>query len=97
MAGGPAGTTSLRYDACIIGAGAEGLAAAAVLAAKRRRVKLLERLPTVGGRCVTAEFAPGFFASPYVDELPAIPPAIFRELDLARHGAIAMPAATAPS
>lgn len=41
---------------------------------------------------MTRSFAPGFFASPYADELAVIPPAIFRDLDLARRGAVLMPA-----
>lgn len=85
--------SSLRYDVCIIGAGAEGLACAATLAARGRHVVVVERLPEPGGRCVTRAFAPGFSASPFADELPAIPPAIFRDLELARHGAILTPAA----
>jgi phytoene dehydrogenase-like protein len=83
----------LRYDVCIIGAGAEGLACAATLAARGRRVLVVERLAEPGGRCVTRAFAPGFSASPFADELPQIPPAIFRDLDLARRGAILTPAA----
>jgi phytoene dehydrogenase-like protein len=52
---------------------------------------VIERAGAPGGRCVTRRFAPGFFASPYADELAAIPPAIFRDLDLARRGAVLMP------
>ena len=81
----------MRYDVCIIGAGADGLAAAAHLAAHGLSVMVIERAAASGGRCVTAEFAPGFFASPFADELPAIPPEIFRSLDLARRGAILAP------
>lgn len=83
----------MRYDVCIIGAGAEGLASAAILAARGASVKLVERAGAPGGRCVTRMFAPGFSASPYADELPAIPAAIFRELELGRRGAILMPQA----
>lgn len=83
---------AVRYDACIIGAGADGLAAAAVLAARGRRVVVLERLAAPGGRCVTRAIAPGYFASPFADELPAIPPTFFREFDLCRRGVVMMPA-----
>ncbi|GAA0586079.1 phytoene desaturase family protein [Rhizomicrobium electricum] len=83
----------MRYDVCIIGAGAEGLACAATLAQRGRHVLVVERLAEPGGRCVTRAFAPGFSASPFADELPAIPPAIFRDLELARRGAILTPAA----
>ena len=78
----------LRYDACIIGAGADGLAAAAWLAARGLKVIVIERNSRPGGRCTTREFHPGFRASPFTDELPEIPAFIFRALDLARRGAI---------
>ena len=87
------GRTELRYDACIIGAGAEGLSCAATLAARGRRVIVVERGAAPGGRCVTRSFAPGFSASPFADELPAIPSTVFRDLDLGRHGAILTSAA----
>lgn len=79
---------AMRYDACIIGAGADGLACAAWLAARGLKVVVAERDARPGGRCITREFAPGFRASPFADELPAIPADIFRTLDLARRGAI---------
>ena len=84
----------MRYDACIIGAGADGLAAAATLAGRGLKVAVVERDSRPGGRCATREFHPGFRASPFVDELPAIPQDIFWSLDLARHGALL---ASAPS
>ena len=81
----------MQYDVCVIGAGADGLAAAATLAARGLKTVVVERDTRCGGRCATREFHPGFRASPFVDELPAIPPAIFRALDLARRGAIFAP------
>ena len=83
----------MRYDAAIIGAGTNGLAAAAMLARAGLRVAVFERAERVGGRCTTREFHPGFRASPFCDEIAPIPAAIFRALDLARHGAIFMPPA----
>ena len=80
------GRNQLRYDACIIGAGADGLAAGAWLAARGLKVIVVERDSRPGGRCATREFHPGFRASAFADELPEIPPAIFRALDLARRG-----------
>jgi len=68
------------------------LACAASLAARGLRVTVVERSDAPGGRCATREFVPGYFASPYADELPAIPPAIFRALELGRRGALVMPA-----
>lgn len=78
----------MRYDACIIGAGPDGLACAARLAGAGLKVLLVERAAVPGGPCQTRSFAPGFAASPYGDEAPAIPAAIFRALDLARRGVI---------
>ena len=78
----------MRYDAAIIGAGTNGLAAAAVLARAGLRVIVLERAERCGGRCATREFHPGFRASPFCDEIAPVPAQIFRALDLARHGGI---------
>ncbi len=83
----------MRYDACIIGAGADGLAAAATLAGRGLKVAVVERDSRPGGRCATREFLPGFHASPYADELPPLPADIFWSLDLARGGALFAPAA----
>jgi phytoene dehydrogenase-like protein len=84
----------LRYDACIIGAGAEGLAAAAMLAGRGLKVVVVERDAHAGGRCATREFHPGFRASPFVDEVAEIPADIFWSLDLARRGVLLAPAST---
>ena len=81
----------MRYDAAIIGAGADGLAAAAMLARSGLKVVVLERNEKPGGRCITREFHPGFHASPFCDELPPIPSEIFWALDLARQGAVFVP------
>jgi phytoene dehydrogenase-like protein len=81
----------LGYDAAIIGAGAEGLAAAALLARFGASTILIERSDRVGGRLVTREFHPGFRASPYADELAPIPAPIHWALDLTRRGAIFVP------
>ena len=88
------GGQGVRHDVCVIGAGADGLAAAATLAARGLNVAVVERDSLCGGRCVTREFHPGFRASPYVDELPAIPADIFWSLDLARRGALLAPASS---
>ncbi|HVU21919.1 MAG TPA: NAD(P)/FAD-dependent oxidoreductase [Rhizomicrobium sp.] len=81
----------MRYDAAIIGAGANGLAAAATLGRAGLKVIVLDRATVCGGRAATREFHPGFRASPFTDEIAPVPGAIFRDLDLARLGAIFVP------
>ena len=78
---------TVRCDAAIVGAGADGLAAAAILAGRGLKVVVIERGDRPGGLLATLEFHPGFRASPYADEIPAIPPPILWQLDLARRGA----------
>ena len=84
----------MRYDAAIIGAGANGLAAAAALAGAGLKTIVIERANACGGRAITREFHRGFRASAYCDEIAPIPADIFRALDLARHGAILVPVAS---
>lgn len=68
-----------RYDAIVIGGGANGLAAASALAKKYRRVLLLERAETVGGIARTVEIAPGFRA-PLSADAGWMPPSVARGL-----------------
>src|SRR5512134_581794 len=51
---------SNTYDVIIIGAGHNGLVAAAYLAKAKKKVLLLERRPIVGGSVVTESFGEGF-------------------------------------
>src|SRR5262245_33785219 len=44
-----------RYDAVVIGAGAAGLSAAALLATEGKRVALFEKQPILGGRALAAD------------------------------------------
>ena len=73
-------------DVIIIGAGHNGLTAAAYLAAAGRRVTVLERRPVVGGACVTEELAPGYKASTCSYLVSLLAPDIIADLELARHG-----------
>ena len=76
----------MKYDAAIIGAGANGLTAAAVLSRAGCQVVVVERAGQCGGRLVTDAFHPGFHASPFADRVAEIPPqvaaALARELPL---------------
>ena len=51
------------YDAVVVGAGHNGLTAAAYLARAGLSTLVVERRPVVGGACVTEEIAPGCRAS----------------------------------
>jgi phytoene dehydrogenase-like protein len=82
---------SPRFDVIIIGAGHNGLVAAAYLARAGLRVLVLERRDVVGGACVTEAVWPGFRVSTaaYVNSL--LRPEIIRDLELARHGFVLLP------
>jgi phytoene dehydrogenase-like protein len=77
---------SRPHDIIVIGAGHNGLVAAAYLARAGRHVLVLERRDVVGGACVTEELWPGFKVSTaaYVNSL--LRPEIIRDLELKRHG-----------
>jgi phytoene dehydrogenase-like protein len=74
------------WDAIVIGAGHNGLTAAAYLARAGRRTLVLERRECVGGACVTEELWPGYHVSRAAYVAGLLRPAVVRELALERRG-----------
>ncbi|HEX9727321.1 MAG TPA: NAD(P)/FAD-dependent oxidoreductase [Gemmatimonadales bacterium] len=72
-----------RFDAIVIGAGANGLAAAAALARAGHSTLILERASAVGGKARCLEFAPGFRAAPLSDTAGWLPPSVAAGLGMA--------------
>jgi len=70
----------------IVGAGPNGLVAAAYLAKAGLAPLVLERREVVGGIAVTEEFAPGFRGPTVAHAMGPFRPSIAHELSLARHG-----------
>lgn len=73
-------------DAIVVGAGHNGLTAAAYLARAGLSVQVFERREIAGGACVTEELWPGVRASPGAYTLSLLRPEIIRDLELERHG-----------
>jgi phytoene dehydrogenase-like protein len=74
------------HDVIVIGAGHNGLIAAAYLARAGKRVLVLERRDVIGGATVTEEHFPGYHLSTCSYVCSLLLPEIVRDLDLVRHG-----------
>jgi len=74
------------YDAIVIGAGHNGLTAAAYLSRGGLSTLVVERRDIIGGCCVTEEIAPGCRASTTSYIASMLRPTIIRDLHLASHG-----------
>ena len=79
-------TPDQQYDCIIVGAGHNGLAAAAYLAKAGRSVLVVERAEVVGGTACTDEFVPGFHASGAFQSAETLSPRVIKELALKAHG-----------
>ena len=75
-----------HYDAIIIGAGHNGLVAAATLAVAGRRVLVLEGRDTLGGVAGTEEVWPGYRVDSGATDAALFQDEIVQKLALARHG-----------
>src|SRR5579871_6559442 len=74
-----------HYDALIIGAGHNGLVAAAYLAKAGKRTLVLERRALVGGACVTETVWPGYRISTAAYLCSLLRPEIVQDLELAQY------------
>jgi phytoene dehydrogenase-like protein len=84
--GGASGSGTVPHDVIVIGAGLNGLTAAAYLAKAGKRVLVLDRRSEPGGSAETLEIAPGFRADACAPDAGYLSPALAYELGLEGHG-----------
>ncbi|XP_054687822.1 pyridine nucleotide-disulfide oxidoreductase domain-containing protein 2 isoform X3 [Grus americana] len=89
--GGAADRLQQEYDAVVIGAGHNGLVAAAYLQRAGVRTVVLEKRHVLGGAAVTEEIVPGFKFSRASYLLSLLRPQIYAELELQQHGLRVLP------
>ena len=88
---GATAQASGSYDAIVIGAGHNGLIAAAYLARAGKKVLVLERREVVGGAAMTEEIFPGYRFTEFSYVVSLLRPEIIRDLELPRHGLKILP------
>jgi phytoene dehydrogenase-like protein len=79
-------TARNAYDVIVIGAGHNGLTAAALLAKHGRRVLILERRDIIGGLAAGEEFHPGYHTCGVLHDSGQVRAWVVRALDLKSHG-----------
>jgi phytoene dehydrogenase-like protein len=85
------GKSAEERDALVIGAGHNGLVAAAYLARAGMRVTIVEKNDRVGGAAVSRELYPGFLYSNCSYVCSLFRPEIMRDLELPRYGLQVLP------
>ncbi len=79
--------TTRAWDVIVVGAGHNGLTAAAYLARAGRRVLVVERRDQIGGACTLEDpFGEGYRVSPCAYVVGLLHQTVVDELDLHRHG-----------
>ncbi len=80
-----------RYDAIVVGAGHNGLVAAAYIAYAGLRVLVIERRDVMGGAAVSEPIWPGWTVSTASYVCSLLHPTVVRDLELVAHGYHAYP------
>jgi phytoene dehydrogenase-like protein len=78
--------TTDRYDVIVIGAGHNGLTAAALLAKRGRRVVVLESRDVIGGMAASEQFRRGYRTAGLLQDTTGVRWNLIKELELGKHG-----------